>query len=69
MDIGILVKNEQSTVLSRKLLVRDYEEYQYFKNSNTQNDIEDRLHDNLCMRVVSASGWHFWRSPSQLADQ
>ena len=65
----ISVKNEQSTVLSRKLLARDYEEYQCFKNSKTQNDIEDRLHDNLCMWVVSASWRHFRRSPSQLADQ
>ena len=65
----ISVKNEQSTVLSRKLLARGYEKYQYFKNSNTQNDIEDRLHDNLCMWVVSGSWRHFRRSPTQLADQ
>ena len=36
------VQTLQSSVLSRILLVLDYEDYQYFKNSNTQYDIEGR---------------------------
>ena len=36
------VQTLHSTVLSWVLLVRDYDDYQYFKNSNTQYDFKDR---------------------------
>ena len=54
----------------------DYEDFQYFKNSNMQYDIEDRLHNTrqslqvLYVGSLSSMAWRpFLRSASQLADQ